>query len=63
MNSIASSIILELQKQNDTLQIELKEIKEIFNKIIIQIYFVLILFYILVQSYVCRCTHRFRGFI
>jgi hypothetical protein len=63
MNSITSSIILELQKQNNRLKIEIKEIKEIFNKIIIQIYFVLILFYILVQGYISRRSHRFSGFI
>lgn len=44
MNCIGTSIIQQLQKQNNKLSIEIKEMKEILNKIIIQIYYFLILF-------------------
>jgi len=63
MNSILTSIILELQKRNDQLQENYNNVKEILNKLIIEIYFFLILFYILINSCIGRCSHSFSGFI
>lgn len=63
MNCIGTSIIQELQKKNEKLQIELKEIKELLNKIIIQIYYFLILFYVLVHSGIRRSPHSLCRFI
>ena len=63
MNCIGTSIIQQLQKQNDKLTKELKEMKEILNKIIIQIYYFLILFYVLVHSSIRRSSHTLNNFI
>jgi hypothetical protein len=44
MNFIATSIIQELQKQNERLKIEINKLKE--NKIIIDLYYIFICIYL-----------------
>lgn len=44
MNYITSSIILELQKQNNKLKKEIEKLKE--NKIIIDLYYIFVLIYV-----------------